>query len=209
MKVPVGYHPGVQALPSLAGKVTAPVSAAFGLLARARGDRALHPKGEVWRATVRPTPAGRCLTGGDCEAVVRFSRATGLPEWLPDVHGLAIRLLAFEHIDILLSSSSRRMPWTLVPSFDLRGTYSSLAHYDLDGTRVRLLAEADFGRLTLFSEADGALTELAEIVLERRSDEEIRFHPAETGSHLTPLGPVNALRAAAYQASQDSGLPDR
>ncbi|HET6964871.1 MAG TPA: hypothetical protein VFH58_08865 [Acidimicrobiales bacterium] len=121
--------------------MTSAVSSAFGFLARVRGDRALHPKGDVWRASVRADPAGQELTGGDCEAIVRCSRAVGLPGWLPDVHGVALRLLRPEPVDILLATSSRRVPWALLPSFDKRGTYSSLAHYLLDGQRVRIIGD--------------------------------------------------------------------
>jgi hypothetical protein len=62
-----------------------------------RRDRALHPRGVSAAAVVRTT--GRAASGvpwldeaGDTEVTVRFSRATGLPRRLPDIHGVALRV---------------------------------------------------------------------------------------------------------------------
>lgn len=179
------------------------------MVARARSDRALHPKGEVWRASVHPAPAGRRLIDGEGQAVVRLSRAVGLPDWLPDVHGVAIRLLGTESVDILLAGSDRRASWALVPALRPGGTYSTLAHYEFDGKRVRFMAEVDDGTVSLHYEAHGVLTPVAEIVLDRRTDEVIRFLPEATGSRLRPVGPLNALRPSSYRASRTFGPPEQ
>lgn len=74
----------------------------FGLVAKARSAKSLHPRGVVHEAELR-------MHGGDAHpdrlagiplltspathvGVVRFSRSLGLPERLPDIQGMAIRL---------------------------------------------------------------------------------------------------------------------
>jgi hypothetical protein len=66
-----------------------------------RAAKPLHPEGEVYggRITRRGTGSGR-PTGvawidepGEDEVVVRLSRAVGLPDGVPDIHGLAVRVL--------------------------------------------------------------------------------------------------------------------
>jgi hypothetical protein len=72
----------------------------FATVARARGGpvRALHPKGEVGPALLRRLP-GATQSGvawlddsGDVRVQVRLSRSVGLPTWLPDILGLAVRV---------------------------------------------------------------------------------------------------------------------
>ncbi|MDF3045270.1 MAG: hypothetical protein K0R30_1498 [Ornithinibacter sp.] len=72
------------------------LAAAFGTLARVRGGRPLHPQGATYAATVAMT--GQGLTGvpwlderGLHRVTVRVSRSAGLPLWMPDVYGIALR----------------------------------------------------------------------------------------------------------------------
>lgn len=103
--------------------VPAPVesgaAAVFGALSRLRGSRIFHPVGVGYRATVEVSSAPGAYHGVDLlepgsshQAVVRFSRGAGLPERLPDVLGLAVRVLDLygdgRHQDFLLASSGRR-----------------------------------------------------------------------------------------------------
>src|SRR4051812_31288290 len=78
-------------------------SLAFGAVARARDDRALHPDGVVFAGAI----TGALF--GARRALVRISRGGGLPETLPDVRGCAIRVLdahgSGRHQDLLLASS--------------------------------------------------------------------------------------------------------
>ncbi|WP_235027293.1 phosphodiesterase [Dietzia psychralcaliphila] len=83
------------------------VAAAVTRLAR---PKALHPKGVVAHATLSVTGIGR--TGspllditGRWPATVRFSRAVGLPDAVPDIGGMAIRIHADSPVDILLAST--------------------------------------------------------------------------------------------------------
>lgn len=84
----------------------------FGTVARLR-RRPLHPDGHVQDATVRrtgldhPTGVPWVDEPGVDQVLVRFSRATGLPGPLPDVHGMALRVPTPDgrHGDVLLAST--------------------------------------------------------------------------------------------------------
>ena len=73
----------------------------------------LHPRGEIRRAELHREGSGEkvgvpLLDEPGVDAVtVRVSRATGLPEPLPDIHGLAVRvpLPDGSHGDLLLAST--------------------------------------------------------------------------------------------------------
>jgi hypothetical protein len=86
------------------------VVVAIGVLRRAKP---LHPRGGVVRAHLhlhsRPAELGLALgVPGRREAQVRFSRAIGLPQSLPDVQGLAMRVHDPDGpIDVLLASTGR------------------------------------------------------------------------------------------------------
>ena len=73
------------------------LGALFGALAVLRRGRPLHARGVTLRASLRCDGSGRSGVpllddAGACEVTVRVSRAAGLPAWLPDVYGLALRL---------------------------------------------------------------------------------------------------------------------
>ncbi|HWJ82951.1 MAG TPA: hypothetical protein VNS55_12005 [Nocardioides sp.] len=76
-----------------------------------RGPKPLHPEGEVVSGTLRRTGSAGCgvpwleSTGTD-DVVVRLSRAVGLPDALPDIYGLAVRVPAGGRpADLLLAST--------------------------------------------------------------------------------------------------------
>ncbi len=94
----------------------------FGSLAAARRARSLHPHGVAYAAELvldRPpegTAEGRpsaalFAAGPSHHALVRFSRGAGLPQPLPDVLGLAVKLPAVygpgRDQDLLLATSGR------------------------------------------------------------------------------------------------------
>lgn len=90
-------------LPEPPGRVLASAGRLSGVLfkwmSRLRGAKSAHPVGAVYDATVRVdggahVPAGAALlaTPREHRAVVRFSRSLGLPRWMPDLFGIAIRL---------------------------------------------------------------------------------------------------------------------
>ena len=81
------------ALPDAAARAT---GGFFQLLSAMRGKRAFHPHGLVFEAVFDPyvLPAAKgveLLDGGERRAIVRCSRALGLPEPAPDILGFSIR----------------------------------------------------------------------------------------------------------------------
>ena len=82
---------------SLTAPAEALAGALFGTIARLRGDRSLHPAGVAFEATLvvdQPRLRGAQLFArrGRRRALVRFSRGFGLPEPLPEVLSLAIKV---------------------------------------------------------------------------------------------------------------------
>src|SRR5215218_10474801 len=121
----------------------------FETLSRLRRKRGFHPFGVGFRADIVPTAGGGIGAEAlerETEGVVRLSRSLGLPEWLPDPCGVALRLPdAYGeglHQDMLFASSA--LPplarHALLPS---RG-FADAPHSTLLPYRVG-------GRLTLFS----------------------------------------------------------
>lgn len=125
------------------------VGSALASVSAARGARVFHPVGVAHRAvlTVYPEPGreyGVPLLDLPAEhrAVVRLSRAAGVPQGLPDVLGLAIRLLDVHgegaHQDLLLNTAGR-LPLArqvFVPATGvLERSYSSVLPYSLAGVR--------------------------------------------------------------------------
>lgn len=106
-----GVPAGLQAVgATVGGRVLA---GATGVLAAVRpAAKPLHPRGELLQATIRRAGLSR-RTGvawldepGKDEVLVRLSRAVGLPSYLPDIHGLALRIPGTEGpADLLLAST--------------------------------------------------------------------------------------------------------
>lgn len=139
--------------------LSAGAAGVFGALARARGDRAVHPRGIAFAGTLElregaglalmapPLASARTLP-----ALVRLSRGIGLPPRLPDVLGLAIRLPDLlgpdRPLDLLLASSlggpgGYHLP-TAARGFGWRW-YSSLIPYRIGGRLAVLGARAAHG----------------------------------------------------------------
>lgn len=197
-----------------------------------RGERAVHNRGTTIAARLLVsggTPFGVPLLDdpGRYDAVVRFSRAVGLPDQLPDVLGIGVRVLdahgAGQPQDLLLDSTVdlpvlRRLP---LPRYDFLGVpYCSLTAYELGGRRVLLglFPDADAPRTAsleqLAGRGDGARLRLA--VSGRRSwrtvavlelghpvpdGRSVRFSPDNTGGGIRPVGWLQDLRRDAYRAS--------
>jgi len=209
------------AVPRWLGDVTA---RGFGLVAAARGARALHPRGVTRTGRALLTARGATLAGGPAAAVVvRFSRAVGLPAWLPDINGIAVRFVDARgpglHRDVLFATAGtgplRRL---IVPAVDFGAPpFSTVLRYRLNGTAVLLMASVS-GRgvtldrlrcpdpvdLRLSAVGAGGLREhLGDVHVEGLVDgSAIRFDPTAADPEFTPVGFLNALRAPAYAASQ-------
>jgi hypothetical protein len=138
----------------------------FGIMGVLRpAPKPLHPSGTLRRSTIRRhglTDGERVGVpwideAGTSDAVGRFSRATGLPDALPDIHGLAIRVLddPADPADILLATTGLGCltRFVLRPSRSAAsGAYSTLLPYSTSSGPVLLAAVPDrreAGRLFL------------------------------------------------------------
>lgn len=209
---------------SVAHILKRPTAALFGRLSALRGARIFHPDGEAWRATVSIESDPHALDGvaGDHSAIVRASRGAGLPEPLPDVFGIAVRLLEVhgpgQHQDFLLATSAAPFParHLLLPASGI-GTrpYSSILRYrNQRDERFTVGASylADPATLTLMTAPlVGGWRHVGRIHLtERISNDDgqaLRFNPWCTGGGIEPIGLLNRLREPAYTASQ-AARPD-
>ena len=183
---------------------------ALGAATAVRGARVFHPHGVTRTATVTVTGGGSWGAAlldraGVHTGLVRLSRGTGLPEPLPDVEGLALRLPGLgvdgAPLDLLINSAWR---YAFVPSV-LAPTWSAvLPHRTGSGRRVLLGARPDrdgfvllaapllgpwqpWGRLDLGDPLDG---------------EDLRFAPTIGAPDLQPVALFRTLRSWSYDASQ-------
>lgn len=204
-------------------------------LSRLRRKRGFHPFGVGFSARLTPQAAadvGAPVFERETEVVVRLSRSLGLPEWLPEPYGLAIRFPdAYgpgAHQDFLLVTSA--LPpggrHALLPA---RGfcdlPYSTLLPYRLRGETVLLgarglaprpgpklgdLRERETGELEFELALAGLTGEwkpVARLALGKRlppeHTEHLHFDPTNTGGGLELVGLLNRLRGPAYSASQE------
>lgn len=125
------------------------VAVPLGALARWRGGKPMHPRGAVFDAVLERHGSAEPwevpwldATGTDA-AVVRLSRGAGLPAPLPDLLGLAIRLLPDgAPVDLLLTTTGRGplTRFVLVPRRDAAAVYSSLMGYRSGAGAIRIAA---------------------------------------------------------------------
>lgn len=220
--------PAVQLVP-VPPHVAAPVSAIFGGFSRLRGKRAMHPVGVVTTAALHvPSDPALPAAWRDLDGitgVMRFSKAIGLPQHVPDVLGLALR---FGGQDILLASALAASPFLqhlMVPAAGFDQTlFSSLLPHRVGGQNAILQAQID-GRLPeaegyLEAVRDGGVFSLAlsaagllrgrrplgtvtigEVVADDAAAR-VRFDPWRASAGLRPVGPFQRMRSSAYAASR-------
>ena len=225
--------------PAVSERVRETTASFWSALSALRGKRVFHPDGDAYLATFtvpdRPKPTGVPLFDepGPKRALVRASRAAGLPEPLPDALGLAIRLQDAHgpghHQDFLLITSAN-LPVAhhlIVPALGgfFGHSYSSLLPYRIGGA-LRLVgampvdheparsldalaaaARAGEARFDLaLAAVGGRFRKVGRIQLGERlapeAGEALRFNPWHTGGGITPAGPLQTLRGAAYRGSQ-------
>lgn len=210
------------------------LGAPFEIGARLRDARVFHPRGVVVSATWEPdeplVPGSR-LASGPHPALVRVSHAVGLPKGVPDILGIAIRVVDVhgpgQHQDLLLASAGDGTigRHVLLPVSAITGTtVSSLLPYDVAGVgRHPVIARAvGADRPVTYPEVERNpettlpdLEVLVDAPTPRRLavvrpdqrvpdsvGESLRFHPWNTGPELQPAGLINRLRRPAYRASQ-------
>lgn len=211
------------------------MKALYRSLSRLRRKRGFHPFGAGFAAQL--TPRGGADLGApalerEAEVQVRLSRSLGLPEWLPEPYGLALRIPdAYgpgRHQDLLLVTSAAAPGGrhALLPS---RGfcdlPYSTLLPYRVRGETVLFgarglsprpgpklgdLREREVGDLEFELEVAGlrgGWKPVARLALGARlppeHTERLRFDPTNTGGGLELVGLLNKLRGPAYGASQE------
>lgn len=204
-------------------------TAVFRVASTMRGERAIHARGRT--LTGRLSVTGGAGTGaplldapGSYDVLVRVSRSAGLPLPLPDVLGLAVRVLDAHgpgaHQDLLLDSTRpepvlRRFPW--IARDHLGALHCSLLPYEVAGTRLLLGARGLHGSATLDDLPDELDLELLLAPPHGRwrpwgvvrTDGELpaplgrqtRFNPWTTGGGIVPAGPWQQWRREAYGAS--------
>jgi hypothetical protein len=205
------------------GKVLAGLFGAVGRLRPA--DKPLHPRGTVRAGRLRrfglAAPCGVAWLDepGADEVTVRLSRAVGLPAWLPDVMGLAIRvpLSADSHADLLLASTGlgTLSRYVLVPARDpSHATYSTLLPYRTPVGPAFLAARPAGDRRFQLSVAIGGGRWSQFGVLDLGSPMPPAAEPAfdpmtNTFPDLPPYEWVARLREGAYRAARRSRHDDR
>ena len=139
------------------------------------------------------------------EGVVRLSRGVGLPQPLPDVDGLALRLpgegVGGAPLDLLINSAWRYVfaPSVLAPVWS-----AVLPHRTGTGRRVLLGARpVEGGFRLLAAPLLGAWQPWARLELGEEVDgEQLRFAPTVGADDLQPVELFRSLRGWSYEASQ-------
>jgi hypothetical protein len=163
--------------PSLPVLIQAPVAAIFGGLSGLRRARIFHPVGKLFDGELKIFPGEEhpdvplFRDPGPHPAAARLSRGIGLPEFLPDVLGLAVKLVGVHgpgrDQDVLMVSSGtgrigRRM---LLPATRyLDQSFSSVLPYRIGG-RIMLFGALPAAHLEVDPDAP-ALTEAEEALTE-------------------------------------------
>ena len=194
---------------------------AFEAVSRLRGAKSLHPYGAVYEGTVRirggvdGIPADSLLgRPAEYHALVRISRSLGLPESLPDLMGIALRLPDVHgpgrHQDLLMVTSvdAPLLHHVFLPVRDpRRRPYSSSLPYRI-GDRLWLIGARARGEQRfdlLVAPMMGFFAPVGELELGARLPDELegtRFNPWNTGGGLEPATFLNRLRDYAYPLSQ-------
>lgn len=196
-----------------------------------RGERVIHAKGDAFAATLEVLAGaerlGVPLVRGprQRDVIVRFSRGAGLPDAMPDVLGLAVRVQDVDGAggvqDLLLSTSRRpplfrHIPW---PARDLlRSTYSSLTMFEIGGQRLLVGACGAHGThgahrpddlpggmlLLATAPARGPWEPFARVVVgERlRGERELDFSLANDAGGFIADGPFREARINSYPAAR-------
>jgi hypothetical protein len=204
-------------------------------LSRLRRKRGFHPFGVGFAARLTPqagADAGAEVFEREAEVLVRLSRALGLPEWIPEPYGLAIRFPdAYGpggHQDLLLVTSASPpggrhtllpargfcdLPYSTVLPYRARGETVLIGARGLaarPGPKLGDLREREVGALEFelaIAGLSGDWRPVARLALGERlppeRTERLHFDPTNTGGGLELVGLLNRLRGPAYTASQE------
>jgi hypothetical protein len=181
------------------------------LASAVRGERVIHAKGRAYDATLAPLPGLADLDVPLASALydarpalVRFSRGAGLPDLLPDVLGLAVRIQDADGAggvqDLMLSTGARGR-WSrhlLVPARSYAAaTYTSLISYDVGGRSLVVAALP-----ALPAGAAGAVSgTVFDLAVAEGGGEWQPFARLEVGSPL----PAERGRRVEFEVTHDAG----
>jgi hypothetical protein len=200
-------------LADLAGRV---VAVPLGALARWRQGKPMHPRGAVFDGVLERGTGDESFgvpwldEPARDEVVVRLSRGTGLPDPLPDLLGLAVRI-PDGPVDLLLSSTATAPFLRLLPVLrrDPAVAYTSIMGYRSDTGTLRLAAFPDGGsRVFALAAARGQqpwrpFGRLTLTAAREPLDQDVRFDAVRHPPHgLVPDGPMARFRAPAYAAAR-------
>lgn len=176
-------------------------AALFGAGSKLRGARVVHPQGVGFAGELRVerTLPGHAavplLRAGERRAVIaRLSRSVGLPEPLPDLLGLTLRIEdghgAGQDLDLALITSADGLGhFLLLPTLSgfLGRPFSSVMLYEIAG-RKRL-----FGALPVTAPADVPGSRSVEQLLETAARDELRWQlaVAEPRGSFCPFGEIS------------------
>ena len=206
--------------------------ALFGPLAGLFDGRPLHPTGIAFRGEITLSGdelvRGTVLEAAGTRAVTaRFSRGFGIPEPLPEILSLALKLHGVREQDVLLTGSGRR-PFArhvFVGGRDHLGIhYTSILPFAAGDRKVvlgvepegsarsfddlRRLAAGDGIRARLrVAEPMGAWHEVGRLVLRgaplgESESKALAFTTDRDAGGIRPVGVLNAARGGAYAAAQ-------
>ncbi|MDQ0768130.1 hypothetical protein QF031_000879 [Pseudarthrobacter defluvii] len=224
----------VSAVTGSAGQAFA---ALFRLLKLARPDRPIHPKGlglagELTRTGNPAGPSGIDWldSPGQDQVAARFSRSVGLPQALPDILGLALRVsptgsAGAGPADVLFASTGWGLPgrFLLMPRLDVAGaTLTTLMPYRgrrgpvLLGLRTRSLppgslASGEWVLALHWAKPGGPWRECGELRLHAGADPAdvpLRFDPLENQPPgADAYGWARRLRKPSYRAARQPAPP--
>jgi hypothetical protein len=203
-----GQRTGI-AVATVLGRLLGGVFFLVGML-RTRRRKALHPRGGVRPGLVRrqgshaPTGVAWIDEPGADRVLVRLSRATGFPDFLPDIIGLALRVTdeAGREGDLLLATAGTGPVGRFVvrPTRRLGHVYSSVMPYRTAAGPLLLAAfplAADGTRFELaWSSLRGGWSTFAVLEVESGWDEA----PDPTLAFEPVLNPVPGLPSYAWAA---------
>lgn len=209
--------------PALPGVVDAATQTLWGALSAGRAARIFHPDGDAFEAVLRVRAPARGEGRGvalldvpaEHRAIVRLSRATGIPRPLPDALGVAIRVPDAHgrgrHQDLLFVTSldGAVLHHLILPApFGWRQSLSTILPYRVGGALrlfgVRRRAEDAFDLSV--ARPLGRWRPFADVLLgdrlPGRVSKRLRFNVWHTGGGIEPVGLLQRLRDPAYRGSQ-------
>ncbi|HEX2058440.1 MAG TPA: hypothetical protein VHI71_08730 [Actinomycetota bacterium] len=214
-------------LEAAAAPLSAASAAVFAGLSAARGKRIVHPRGVTFEGTVTFHDRNPLPFQGSDRALVRMSRAAGLPQGVPDLFGLAIKLPDLGQDLLLVTAGEDAVTrHLLVPATGFfRRPYSSVLPYELYGQTIVVGARPDpplvhatrqdvddlgsyvaAGRvrfdLTWGRAGTNEVATFASLVVDRPHDGDVVFNPFNSHPALKPAGGLNRLRRESYERSQ-------